>query len=1269
MATKKYTSISDIKETWINNIAPTYFNFNNTNNYQSGIFGYINEVMGNTTEDSFNAINIARREFYPISAQNKQSLYKMATLQKVDLPMVTPGTANAILLIPVSDIINASTYSAGIYTCTIDNSLGILADTIPFILEYPIIIISKKSGSGWIHTSHYDISVSSSLDNSSDRYITNKTIIENGVSYLLLSVTLKQAQIQNITQVITKDSMLDTTTLDFTFDGDLAQFEVFYSENSGDTESQLKKVLSGGASLQVPFCYYELVDASTIRLTFPPNSYFTPAFNSEIRLAVYTSMGESGNFESFTGSLTCSPNSDTHPENNTMLITGVINGACTGGAAKASDEEFRQTIINAYSTNNTITTSNDLQIYFDALASQDANAKNNKMLFRKKRDDALIRLYGAYAMIKDSYGNVVPTNTLNINFKHSWLTTNMDENRLFIKPGTLFEYEPNTSTINYETTPVSEDDITITSDLDVYDNNTAILYSGVYANNIFVVVGSNGAILTSTNGTSWTKRVVNITNHLFSICYGNSLFVAVGDTGTIITSADGIAWTSRVSGTTKYLRGVSYCNSKFIAVGDNGALLISDDATTWATVDIPTAIPTLANISLRKAIYANSVYIIVGDNGTMITYSGTNILQGSSWSVFSTTTLNSNQLFDIIWDGSKFIAVGVNGTVLTGTNNTIATWSVKSSFTTYTLYNINYVNGMYILCGMSGVIMTSTDFTTWTNRSSSNSNNLYSTMYGQSIYVAIGDSGTILNSTNGSTWTIKPIRFLFTNTFLIALNLNPNVVGHYLNSINSSRSVSYTYINNNTLMQFISSSLKIKRNALMKENFYKFTIYITPASDLDPTTTIVINDPTLATNQIRASKNGTISSIVHNGTNVIANIKYTDDTTDTISISSYSTYADGIFTYHTGYNMNFAVGDNFVVNDILATKKVDDLGKIRAAGDFNGLLSNNNMYIPFYIENYDATNNIYELSSYISTNDVMTLDATLLIVNGIYRSDGSENDNVSIPMNNLDMDVHIFFKNDNTNPVDHKYSNFEYMKAYTLTNTYTNAEATDNDKIALIHQIDFIRSTATFSEISGVTDDYMINISEVPMAQASWCKTYSNFEYLINTIYQDYLYLYEAYFLLENNFGIDLKYYNTYGKSKFFKVGIKSDTSILDNINCVFSFGIYLTTLTSTDIFITKFRTWIKDYVESTNYVSTSGQSIYILNMIADAKTEFSEIGYIEYYGFNSYSYKAQKIEGLTNDQISASGLREYIPEFINIRSTKDGDEMIPKINITLLDQ
>ena len=93
---KKYTSTAEVQEFWINEIAPKYFNFENTNNYRSGLFGYINEVMSTALMDTHQSINIARREFYPVSAQNPQSFYKMAAVQKLDLPMATPSRCNAI---------------------------------------------------------------------------------------------------------------------------------------------------------------------------------------------------------------------------------------------------------------------------------------------------------------------------------------------------------------------------------------------------------------------------------------------------------------------------------------------------------------------------------------------------------------------------------------------------------------------------------------------------------------------------------------------------------------------------------------------------------------------------------------------------------------------------------------------------------------------------------------------------------------------------------------------------------------------------------------------------------------------------------------------------------------------------------------------------------------------------------------------------------------------------------------------------------------------
>ncbi|MDF9407124.1 hypothetical protein L7E55_01915 [Pelotomaculum isophthalicicum JI] len=64
------------------------------------------------------------------------------------------------------------------------------------------------------------------------------------------------------------------------------------------------------------------------------------------------------------------------------------------------------------------------------------------------------------------------------------------------------------------------------------------LNSVSYGNGIFVAVGSNGTILTSTdsvncNGTNWTIQTSGTLNGFFAVSYGNGTFAAVGSFGSI----------------------------------------------------------------------------------------------------------------------------------------------------------------------------------------------------------------------------------------------------------------------------------------------------------------------------------------------------------------------------------------------------------------------------------------------------------------------------------------------------------------------------------------------------------------------------------------------------------------------------------------------------------------------------------------------------------------------------------------------------------------
>lgn len=1056
---KKYGSSAEIQNYFLENIAPNYFDFDNTNNYRVGLFGYVNEVISIITMDTHNAINIARREFYPVTAQNPRSFYKMAALQQIGLPLVTPGQCKAVLILDRDEIINNSSYKNGIYTCVIDKSVDIYADNIPFSLLYPIVIVSNETNGKWNHTIHYDKSSTNDLDKQkTSYYISHRTINQDGRRYLLLSVNLYQVKRDPLTEMITTDGMIETVSLLYNFEGDLANFEVFYIADPDQANPiQLTKLMQGQAMVESPFCYYRLMNSNQIEISFPRNIYFTPELNSEIRLDVYTSMGKEGEFPSFDSDLTCIMQSEDYPYNNDMTMLGRADGKCKYAVSAPTMTEYKEKIKAAYATNNTIATSNDLQVLFDQ------NSHNfNKIIFRKKRHDAFDRLYGAYVLLRDESNNVVPTNTLTLKISLKDFTSYNDAtSRAIIRPGTLFEYDPESFTSEIYTGKICED-LNFIDDLSIYDDSTE--------------------------------------------------------------------------------------------------------------------------------------------------------------------------------------------------------------------------------------------------------------------------------------------RFIYTNPFLISCTLSPNIVGYYINSIMETSSVEYTYMNDSSIMQFIANNFQINRDAIAGEDFYKISILISPTSDLSKEEVIIEPDVNDSDYLIRAEEPGIITQITFD-TDIgapVAEILYDSGNRDTIQLGSY---VDQIpeeneeetedeeevedeeneeieeliddYHVHAGYRLNIDVYEHFIEGDIIAYKRITDLGKIRAGIDIGGVLYENGLYIPMLIEEYDESSNIYTLVGYFSTDDILDSDDTLLVNNGIYGMSGAEDEDIVIPFKNLHFYISVFYRS-NELTIAHKYSGFDYYRMHTLTNTYMESS---EEGLSLIEHIDYVRSTLLFEEDNSVNieisdeevntapveddedeedfededlnedeegdeeeteeelddpdlveysegeldEDIIVTIKEVPVIKANWIKSGNNFEYLIQSLIENYSTLQDIYYDLENNFNFDLKFYNTYGKSKFFKAGIANSFKPLSQVNCSFRFGIYLPGFTSQATFLEKFRPFVKEYIESINSTSSNTQSIFILSLTKAIYDKFSEVGYCEYYGFNDFNEDTQKIVPISTKEMSDELKSNYIPEFINIASHMENGESILNIDVEFL--
>ena len=224
-----------------------------------------------------------------------------------------------------------------------------------------------------------------------------------------------------------------------------------------------------------------------------------------------------------------------------------------------------------------------------------------------------------------------------------------------------------------------------------------------------ISVGNYGKLYTASSSdlTSWTSRNSGITDSLYSINGDGSLYVAVGANGQIITSTDGVSWTTRTSGTTNVLRDITYDgSSQYVVVDDSGEALTSPDGITWTVNTLG-----VSSDYMKAVAYGNSTYVAVGrDSGgtDFIIYSSSD---GITWN--QVEYINSGYGYSgVAYGNSTFVAVGSGGRIETSPDGT--TWTVQASGTTDFIYDIDYSSGKFICC-LPDYILSSTDGIAWTS--------------------------------------------------------------------------------------------------------------------------------------------------------------------------------------------------------------------------------------------------------------------------------------------------------------------------------------------------------------------------------------------------------------------------------------------------------------------------------------------------------------------------------------------------------------------------
>jgi len=265
---------------------------------------------------------------------------------------------------------------------------------------------------------------------------------------------------------------------------------------------------------------------------------------------------------------------------------------------------------------------------------------------------------------------------------------------------------------------------------------------------MYVAVGQNGTIATSSNGISWVNRNVLTDERYFSISQNNGTYVAV-TTNAIHSSKDNIFWeiTDTKVGASDSFSEVIWDGSKFVVVGRrfSSGLLIdtSVDGFSW-TQSYPTGEERLSHIATNAGA---SLYVGLSNSSSSRIVTSTDL---QTWTPI--TILPTKILYSITWGGGQFVAVGASGTILTSSNG--LDWAVPATAITDQLGGIKWLNNEFIGVGPNGTILKgSSDGVTWNTFTIPGvSETLLATSYNGSEYITVGGKGTILRSSDTVTW-------------------------------------------------------------------------------------------------------------------------------------------------------------------------------------------------------------------------------------------------------------------------------------------------------------------------------------------------------------------------------------------------------------------------------------------------------------------------------------------------------------------------------------
>lgn len=411
----------------LHNTAKNFIEDEDQETLSLGTYGFINSLFSKNLSDNIRIAQENANEAFYNRARLPKNVMAYAIEADIENINATPAIIETQLWIMENDLIKLIEEHGG-ERAVIDSNCKLYLEEFEFHLDYDLLISKRTLQNRTIYTAKYDITTKNPISDIESPYIPAPYIMKyKGTSYVCFYVKLRQVIKRVDTFKVITNSPIDNKSYEFEFPEQLACFDVFAQE--GDTTYHLTPVFSGvGVNTERYFCNYTYIDSNNIRVLFDSDSYI-PSINTTITTIIQATKGTEGNF-TFKGAVDQTlEDTDSYTYLATRILlwpqTNSIDGIDTKSIA-----ELKRILPKVLLTRKGLISNPDLNAYFNMI-----NSSTNLIKFFPYIHNQVKRSYYGYYLCKNNVNDIVPTNTVDLNF----YIKDLDNSNKYVKVNHTYE--------------------------------------------------------------------------------------------------------------------------------------------------------------------------------------------------------------------------------------------------------------------------------------------------------------------------------------------------------------------------------------------------------------------------------------------------------------------------------------------------------------------------------------------------------------------------------------------------------------------------------------------------------------------------------------------------------------------------------------------------------------------------------------------------------------------------------------------------------------